>query len=68
MWFTQQALGHSHYIIWSTSSDKGILYLVGGKKNKNKNWDFVSGRRKKFKKSWKVTFSIENQQISYKFL
>ncbi len=38
------------------------------KKNKNKNWDFVSGRRKKLKKSWKVTFSIENQQISYKFL
>ncbi len=40
-------LGHSYYIVWSTSSDKGGLYLVGGKKNKNKNLDFDSGWRKK---------------------
>ena len=29
-------LGHTHYIVWSTSSDKGVLYLVGGKKIKIK--------------------------------
>ena len=25
-------LGHSQYIVWSTSSDKGVLCLVGEKK------------------------------------
>ena len=44
------------------------MYLVGGKKNKNKNLDFDSRRRKKIKKSWKVTLSIENQQIPYIFM
>ena len=30
--------------------------------------DFDSGRRKKYKKSWKVSFSIENQQSPYTFM
>ena len=38
------------------------------KKKINKNFDFDSGRRKKTKKNWKVTFSIENQQIPYIFI
>ena len=62
------SLGSSHYIVWSTSSDKGVLCLVGGKKNINKNLHFDSGWRKKYKKSWKVTFYSKNKQIQLEFM
>ena len=50
------------------SLDKGLLCFVGGKKNNNKNLDFYSGWKQNKKKSWKITFSIENQQIPYGFM
>ena len=58
---TWRFLGHTQYIVWSTSSDKGDLCLVGGKKIKIKIWILILVGGKK--KSCKVTFSIENQQF-----
>ena len=40
-------LGSSHYIVWSTSSDKGVLSLVGGKKIKISILTLVGGKNKK---------------------
>ncbi len=37
-------------------------------KNKNKNLHIDSGRRKKFKKSWRVTFYSKNKQIQLEFM
>ena len=40
-------LGSSHYIVWLTSSDTGILCLVGGKKIKIYILTLVRGENKK---------------------
>ncbi len=42
-------LGHPHYIVWLMSSDKGVLYLIGGKKIKMKVYllILVGGKNKK---------------------
>ncbi len=42
-------LGDTQYIVWSTSSDKGLLALVGGKKIKNKRpyLACIGGKNKK---------------------
>ncbi len=36
-----EPLGHTHYIVWSKSSDMGVLYVVGGKKIKIKIWILI---------------------------
>ncbi len=64
--------GHTHFIVWSTSSDKGLLCVVGGKKNKNKNLHFASSEKKIKKKlesyfyKWKLPNSIRICTISRK--
>ncbi len=48
-YFLINYLGHSNYIVWSTTSDKGVLYVVEGKKIKIKIWILilVGGKIKK---------------------
>ncbi len=66
--FLNCLLGSSHYIVWSTSSDKGALCLVGGKKNKNKNLHFESGRRKNKKEKLESDFNSKNKRIQWEFI
>ncbi len=42
-------LRHTHYIVWSTSSDQGLLCIVGGKRIKIKIYilPLVGGKNKK---------------------
>ena len=52
-------LGHTHYIVWSTSSDKGVLYVVGGKKIKIKIWILILVGGKNKKKVGKLLFLLK---------
>ncbi len=53
-WKNILALGSSHYIVWSTSSDKGVFCLVGGKKIKIKIYilTLVGGKNEKKVRKW----------------
>ncbi len=56
-------LGHTHYIVWSTSSDKGVLYLVGGKKIKIKIWILILVGGKNKKKVGKLLFLLKINKL-----
>ncbi len=59
-----RALGHTQYTIWSTSSDKGLFALVGGKKIKNKIFCLARIGGKNKKNAGTLVFYRENRQIS----
>ncbi len=58
-------LGSSHYIVWLTSSDKGVLCLVEGKKIKIKIYilTLVGGKNKK--KVGKLLFILKINKFNW---
>ncbi len=58
-------LGDTQYIVWSTSSDKGLFALVGGKQIKNKTSYLARIGGKNKKDGLKLVFYHENRQIPY---
>ncbi len=58
-------LGDTQYIVWTTSSDKGLFALVRGKKIKNKisYLAYIGGKNKK--DALKLVFYHENRPIPY---
>ena len=55
----------AHYIVWLTSSDKGVLYVVGGKILKIKLWFFILVGGKNSKKLQSYFFYGKSTNSQY---